>query len=244
MEMTKRLSAAVIKNSFVWREGYSGGHDTESNTQRFILSSLIERCSDKTRHWPRFTWSLLRTAHRPNWSKLWDVKSWNMEANPRQNVTKSSPENKIYYMFLKSWDQRTCKYWLHSLPELLIHKDAILDFEVGVGEASNGTRHFQEFLITLYTRHLINQEGNSCNKHPNGCNFHCRIGAIVDLNTKKKQNRSNTCWFQLPKFEDFLLFCFSLSFMKANEESFGFWMFWCTKEAIWRACWLNRADKS
>lgn len=128
--------------------------------------------------------------------------------------------------------------------QLLIHKDAILDFEVGVGEASNGTRHFQEFLITLYTRHLINQEGNSCNKHPNGCNFHCRIGAIVDLNTKKKQNRSNTCWFQLPKFEDFLLFCFSLSFMKANEESFGFWMFWCTKEAIWRACWLNRADKS
>lgn len=128
--------------------------------------------------------------------------------------------------------------------QLLIHKDAILDFEVGVGEASNGTRHFQEFLITLYTRHFINQEGNSCNKHPNGCNFHCRIGAIVDLNTKKKQNRSNTCWFQLPKFEDFLLFCFSLSFMKANEESFGFWMFWCTKEAIWRACWLNRADKS
>lgn len=106
--------------------------------------------------------------------------------------------------------------------QLLIHKDAILDFEVGVGEVSNGTRHFQEFLITLYTRHLINQEGNSCNKHPNGCNFHCRIGAIVDLNTKKKQNRSNTCWFQLPKFEDFLLFCFSLSFMKANEESFGF----------------------
>lgn len=128
--------------------------------------------------------------------------------------------------------------------QLLIHKDAILDLEVGVGEASNGTRHFQEFLITLYTRHFINQEGNSCNKHPNGCNFHCRIGAIVDLNTKKKQNRSNTCWFQLPKFEDFLLFCFSLSFMKANEESFGFWMFWCTKEAIWRACWLNRADKS
>lgn len=128
--------------------------------------------------------------------------------------------------------------------QLLIHKDAILDLEVRVGEASNGTRHFQEFLITLYTRHLINQEGNSCNKHPNGCNFHCRIGAIVDLNTKKKQNRSNTCWFQLPKFEDFLLFCFSLSFMKANEESFGFWMFWCTKEAIWRACWLNRADKS
>lgn len=106
--------------------------------------------------------------------------------------------------------------------QLLIHKDAILDFEVGVGEVSNGTHHFQEFLITLYTRHLINQEGNSCNYHPNGCNFHCRIGAIVDLNTKKKQNRSNTCWFQLPKFEDFLLFCFSLSFMKANEESFGF----------------------
>lgn len=128
--------------------------------------------------------------------------------------------------------------------QLLIHKDAILDFEVGVGEVSNGTHHFQEFLITLYTRHLINQEGYSCNYHPNGCNFHCRIGAIVDLNTKKKQNRSNTCWFQLPKFEDFLLFCFSLSFMKANEESFGFWMFWCTKEAIWRACWLNRADKS
>lgn len=128
--------------------------------------------------------------------------------------------------------------------QLLIHKDAILDFEVGVGEVSNGTRHCHEFLITLYTRHLINQEGNSCNYHPNGCNFHCRIGAIVDLNTKKKQNRSNTCWFQLPKFEDFLLFCFSLSFMKANEESFGFWMFWCTKEAIWRACWLNRADKS
>lgn len=128
--------------------------------------------------------------------------------------------------------------------QLLIHKDAILDLEVRVGEVSNGTRHFQEFLITLYTRHLINQEGNSCNKHPNRCNFHCRIGAIVDLNTKKKQNRSNTCWFQLPKFEDFLLFCFSLSFMKANEESFGFWMFWCTKEAIWRACWLNRADKS
>lgn len=128
--------------------------------------------------------------------------------------------------------------------QLLIHKDAILDLEVRVGEVSNGTRHFQEFLITLYTRHLINQEGNSCNKHPNGCNFHCRIGAIVDLNTKKKQNRSNTCWFQLSKFEDFLLFCFSLSFMKANEESFGFWMFWCTKEAIWRACWLNRADKS
>lgn len=48
-----------------------------------------------------------------------------MEANPRQNLTKSSLENKLYCMFLK--------YWLNSL-QLLIRKDAILDLEVGVGE--------------------------------------------------------------------------------------------------------------
>ena len=31
---------------------------------------------------------------------------------------------------------------------------------------------------------------------------------------------SNICWFQLPKCEDF--HCFSVSFMKLNEESLGF----------------------
>lgn len=220
--MTKRLSAAVIKNSFVWREGYSGGRDTESNTQRFILSSLIEDAPTK----PPLASIHLKLLKDTTSTKLIQALRCEELEHGGKSAAKCyqviAREQDILHVFKELGPTHVQILASFNSVQLLIHKDAILDLEVGVGEASNGTRHFQEFLITLCARHLINQEGNSCNYHPNGCNFHCRIGAIVDLNTKKKQNRSNTCWFQLPKFENFLLFCFSLSFMKANEESFGF----------------------
>ena len=133
--------------------------------------------------------------------------------------------------------------------QLLIRKEAILDFEDG--ETSNGTHLCHELIITAYKRHfLLDLEANSCNNHPNEGNFNCRIGAIVGLNTKKKKKKivwffkqkwSNICWFQLPNVR---IFCFSLSFMKPNEASFGFGLFWCTKDAIWRACWSNWTEKS